>query len=114
MKRGRLGSLLVLSLIVGSGMPALSADDTQVKDATRRVEKGAHEIGEGKVGEGVKETAKGIGNTVVEGGKYTGEKFKEAGKAAGPPAKNAWDNVRDGAVSFGHSVKNFFVRLFSK
>jgi hypothetical protein len=27
-------------------------------------------------------------------------------------AKSAWGNMRDGAVSFGHSVKTFFTRLF--
>jgi hypothetical protein len=33
--------------------------------------------------------------------------------AADPPAKTAWGNARDGAVSFGHSVKGFFTKLFS-
>jgi hypothetical protein len=51
---------------------------------------------------------------VEEGAKYTGEKFKEAGKAADPPARNAWQNVKEGATDFGHSVKNFFASLFSK
>src|SRR5439155_463189 len=74
-----------------------------VKDAT---------IGAGKVGEGVEETAKGIGNTVVEGAKYSGAKLKESGKAAEPKAKSAWESVRDGTVDFGHSVKNFFSNLF--
>jgi hypothetical protein len=61
----------------------------------------------------VEDTAKGVGNTVVEGAKYTGEKFKESSKAAEPEAKSAWHNARDGAVAFGHSVRNFFARLFS-
>jgi hypothetical protein len=34
-------------------------------------------MGDGKVGPGVKETAKGIGNTIVEGAKYSGENIKE-------------------------------------
>ena len=42
------------------------------------------------VGTGVEETAKGVGHTVSEGAKYTGEKFKESGKAAEPEAKSAW------------------------
>ena len=70
-------------------------------------------IGQGKIGEGVEETAKGIGNTVVEGAKFTGEKLKESGKAAEPQAKTAWANAKDGAVAFGYSVKNFFQRLFT-
>lgn len=114
MKRSSLAALLVFSLTAFLAMPAHGTDDSKVKDATRQVEKGAHKMGEGKIGEGVEETAKGIGNTVVEGAKFTGEKFKDAGKAAEPHAKNAWEKTRDGAVSFGRSVKNFFGNLFSK
>ncbi len=110
---GALGVLVVVSLILGPGTPALAADDTQVKDATRQVDRGAHKIGKGEVGEGTKEMAKGIGNTVVEGAKFTGEKFKDAGRAAKPEAKRTGEGFRDGFVSFGHSVRDFFVRLFS-
>ena len=92
---------------------ALAADDSKVKAATDQVERGAKKIPDGKIGEGVQETAKGIGNTVSEGAKYSGEKLKDAGKAAEPPAKTAWGNARDGAVNFGHSVKGFFTNLFS-
>ena len=84
-----------------------AADDSKVKPGTDRVESGAK-----KIGEGVKETAKGVGTTVVEGAKYTGEKLKESGKAAEPEAKSAWSHVTEGATAFGHSVKNFFTRLF--
>ncbi len=104
-----LATLVTLGLALA---PAGAADDSKVKAATKQVERGAGKIGAGKIGEGVEETAKGIGNTVVEGGKFTGEKLKESGKSAEPQAKNAWDNVRDGAVDFGHGVKNFFTRLF--
>ena len=108
---------LVLGLIVGilawSWLPAVAADDSKVNAATRQVEGGAKKIGQGQVGEGVAETAKGIGNTVVERAKFTGEKFRESGKAAEPQARSAWTNARDGAVAFGHSVKNFFQRLFT-
>ena len=108
---------LALSLIVGilacCTLPAVAADDSKVNAATRQVESGAKKIGQGQVGDGVAETAKGIGNTVVEGAKFTGEKLRESGKAAEPQAKSAWSNARDGAVAFGHSVKNFFSRLFS-
>ena len=48
-----------------------------MKAGTEQVESGAKKIGDGQIGEGVKETAKGIGSTVAEGAKYTGEKIKE-------------------------------------
>jgi len=112
----RLGLVIVfvfpLSLLT-SGF-AVAADDSKVKAATNQVESGTKKIPDGKVGEGVEETAKGIGKTVSEGAKYSGEKLKEAGKAAEPPAKTAWGNARDGAVAFGHTVKGFFTNLFSK
>lgn len=111
----RYGSLAVV-VVVGfiCAVPAFSsaADDSKVKSATSQVERGAKKIGAGKIGEGVEETAKGIGNTVVEGSKYTGEKLKESGKAAEPEARRSWNRVREGAVAFGHSVKSFFSRLF--
>jgi hypothetical protein len=108
-----LALVLVLGVLSWSAMPAVAADDSKVNSATRQVETGAKKIGQGKVGEGVEETAKGIGNTVVEGAKFTGEKLKESGKAAEPEAKTAWTNARNGAVAFGYSVKNFFQRLFT-
>ncbi len=112
----QLGLVLVFAFplaLLTSGF-ALAADDSKVKAATEQVERGAKKIPDGKVGEGVGETAKGIGNTVTEGAKYSGEKLKEAGKAAEPPARTAWGDARDGAVSFGHSVTGFFSNLFSK
>ena len=93
---------------------AFAADDTKVKAATRQVEEGTKTIGEGKVGTGVEETAKGIGNTVKEGAEYTGDKLKESAKAAEPQAKDAWSNLKQSANSFGSSVKNFVTSLFSK
>ncbi len=93
--------------------PALAADDSKVKGATGKVETGARKIGQGDVGQGVMETAKGIGETVSEGAKYTGEKFKESGQAAEAPAKSAWQNIKDGARGFGRSVKSFLTKLFS-
>jgi hypothetical protein len=103
----------VLASALMAAMPAQAADDAKVKGATQQVERGAKKIGQGDVGTGVEETAKGIGNTVIEGAKFTGEKFKEAGKAAEPPAKRTGENIVDGARSFGQSVKSFFTRLFS-
>ena len=104
------GFIVAVALTCGA---AGAADRTKVDQATQRVERGARQIGQGSVGTGVKETAKGIGNTVSEGAQYSGEKLKDAGKAAEPPAKTAWGNARDGAVNFGHSVKGFFTNLFS-
>ena len=49
---------------------------------------------------------------MVGGVEVAGERIKEAGEAAKSKAKSAWENVRDGSVSFGQSVKTFFTRLF--
>lgn len=106
---------LAIALALGVatlGASAHAADESGVKAATRQVESGAKKIGDGKIGEGVEQTAKGIGNTVVEGARFTGEKFKEAGKAAEPKARTAWESTKEGALAFGQSVKNFFSRLF--
>jgi hypothetical protein len=106
--------VLALSIValLAPTAPAGAADDSKVRAATGQVESGAKKIGQGKVGDGVEETAKGIGKTVVEGGKYTGEKLKESGKAAEPEAKSTWQNLKETANSFGASVKNFFTKLF--
>jgi len=101
---------LVIALLAAG--PVAAADDSKVKAATNQVESGAKKIGQGKVGDGVEETAKGIGNTVAEGAKYTGEKFKESGKAAEPQANSTWHNLKETANSFGGTVKNFFTKLF--
>jgi hypothetical protein len=105
-------TFLVLALSATWSVPAGAADDSKVKAATGQVDSGAKAIGQGKVGQGVEQTAKGIGNTVKEGAKYSGEKLKEAGKAAETPAKTSWEHVKQGANSFGQSVKSFFARLF--
>lgn len=104
---------MAVILVLGAGTASAAADDSKVKAATRQVESGARKIGDGKIGEGVEQTAKGIGNTVVEGAKFTGAKLKESGKAAEPQAKSAWQSTKEGATAFGRSVKNFFSRLFS-
>ena len=95
---------LALALTV---TPAAIADDTKAKQGAQQVESGAKQIGQG-----VEDTAKGIGKTVVGGAETAGEKIKEAGRAAEPEAKSAWTKTKEGAVSFGHSVKNFFTKLF--
>jgi hypothetical protein len=109
----RILTLIVLGVFMTTAPGiAVAADDSKVKSATQQVESGAKKIGDGKIGQGVEDTAKGIGKTVVEGAKYTGEKLKESGQAAEPQAKSAWSSLKDGATSFGSSVKSFFTRMF--
>ncbi len=92
--------------------PVQAADSTTVDAATRQVERGAQQIGQGQVLVGAGQLAKGIGNTVVEGAKFTGQKLTEAGRAAGPDAETAWNRTKEGAVAFGSSVRDFVVDLF--
>jgi hypothetical protein len=100
-----------IGLLPAAGVRA--ADDSNLKERTNQVEDGARKIGQGEVGKGVEETAKGVGGAVVEGSKYVGEKLKESGREAEPQARSAWEHTRDGAVALGRSVKTFFTRLFS-
>lgn len=102
-----------VAIVLLAAPAARAADESKVKAATQQVETGAKKIGDGKVIEGTEDTAKGIGKTVVEGAKLTGEKLKESGRAAEPEARTAWHKTRDGAVAFGRSVKGFFGQLFS-
>src|SRR5262249_23457386 len=94
-------TLVALGALRATATPARSADESQVNAATQRVVAGAKMIGHGDVAKGVDETARGMGHTVVEGFKFTGEKFKEAGKAGGE------------APSFPEGVDKFFKRLFT-
>src|SRR3989304_6649578 len=109
-------ALAVLALAVGSTWAHDESESAKAKvkvdAATKQVETGAQKIGDGEIGEGVEELAKGIGNTVVEGAKFTGEKLKDAGKAAEPPAKRAWAKGKGGAGSFGTGARTFFTRVF--
>jgi len=79
--RRRLRWLLVIPTLILTLALAWSAagaaDKAKVDRATQQVQQGAREIGQGNVGTGVKETAKGIGNTVVEGAKFSGQTIKE-------------------------------------
>jgi hypothetical protein len=70
-------TLVGLAVVGMTGSVAGAADKTKVDQATSQVERGAKQMGQGNVGSGVKETAKGIGNTVVEGAKFSGETIKE-------------------------------------
>jgi hypothetical protein len=97
-------SLLTLAL---TATAAPAADDSKARQGAQQVESGARQIGQG-----VQETAKGVGTTVVGGAETAGERMKEAGRAAEPEAKSAWTKTKEGAVSFGHSVRDFFSTLF--
>jgi len=68
------GLLAALALSWGT---ADAADKTKVDQATNRVEQGAKQIGRGEVGLGFREMFSGIGHTVVEGAKFSGENIKE-------------------------------------
>ena len=111
----RLGAIIVFGVMSSLLLPASAApaDDVRVKDGMKQVEQGAKKIPSSQIGDGVQETAKGIGTTVSEGAKYSGEKLKEAGQATEAPAKSAWGHARDGAVGVGRTVKGFFTTLFS-
>ncbi len=66
--------VLVVGLACGV---AAAADRTKVDQATRRVEQGAKQIGQGDVGSGFKEMFTGIGHTIVEGAKFSGNTIGE-------------------------------------
>jgi hypothetical protein len=70
-------SIVAAAVMAGSVLPARAADDTKVKAATQQVEAGARKIGDGKIGPGFEETAKGVGHTIVEGAKYSGHTIKD-------------------------------------
>ncbi|MGH7366562.1 MAG: hypothetical protein ACREK9_09150 [Candidatus Rokuibacteriota bacterium] len=67
----------VLVAVALAGGAAGAADKTKVDQATKRVEEGAKQIGQGEVGPGFKEFFAGIGHTIVEGAKFSGENIKE-------------------------------------
>ena len=71
-----------LMVVALSGGMAGAADKTKVDRATDRVEQGAKQIGKGELGPGFKEFFIGIGHTIVEGAKFTGETIGEFFKKA--------------------------------
>jgi hypothetical protein len=66
-----------LAVMVLSWGAAGAADTTKVDQATTRVEQGAKQIGQGEIGPGLKEMFTGVGHTVVEGAKFSGEAIGE-------------------------------------
>jgi hypothetical protein len=75
------GSAFLAALALSYGT-AGAADKTKVDQATRRVERGAKQIGRGQVGPGFKEMFTGLGHTIAEGAKFAGANVREffAGK----------------------------------
>ena len=71
-----IASVVVAAVTLFSGTSA-AADKTKVDQATKRVERGAKQIGQGQVGPGFKEMFTGVGHTVVEGAKFSGQNVKE-------------------------------------
>jgi len=54
-----------------------AADKTNVNRATKQVDQGAKQIGRGNVGPGFKEMFTGVGHTIVEGAKFSGNTMGE-------------------------------------
>lgn len=105
-KRSRIGFAALLSLLLVNA-PAFAADEL-AREGAQQVESGAKQIGRG-----VEDTTKGFGTIVVGGAKTAGDEIKGAGKAAEPEAKRAWSKAKNGTVSSGYHVKNFFTKLFN-
>ena len=76
-KRGWLSFMPVLLVAVALPYGASAADRSKVDGATKQVDRGAKQIGQGQVGPGFKEMFTGVGHTVVEGAKFSGENVKE-------------------------------------
>jgi hypothetical protein len=84
-----------------------------VDAATRQVERGAHQIGQGQVLVGAGELAKGIGNTIVEGAPIHRPEARggRAERRAGRPERVGEHEGRR-AAAFGSGIRDFFVDLF--
>jgi hypothetical protein len=66
--------IVIVALSCGA---AGAADKTKVDQATQRVEQGAKQIGRGDIGPGFKEMFTGVGHTIVEGAKFSGDTIGE-------------------------------------
>ena len=75
--RWRLIASAFFAALALSCASAGAADKTKVDQATKQVEQGAKQIGQGSVGQGFAGLFKGIGNTIVEGAKFSGETIGE-------------------------------------
>ncbi len=75
------GFFAALALSCGT---AGAADKTKVDQAAKRVERGAKQIGQGQVSPGFKEMFTGIGHTIVDGAKFSGEQPRRDGADVTP------------------------------
>jgi hypothetical protein len=66
--------VVIVALSCGA---AGAADKSKVDQATSRVQQGARQIGQGEIGSGFKEMFTGIGYTIVEGAKFSGNTIGE-------------------------------------
>lgn len=66
-----------IAIVTLSWGGAGAADKSKVDRATKQVERGAKQVGQGQVGLGFREMFTGIGHTIVEGAKFSGENIKE-------------------------------------
>ena len=82
MTRRLLGRWMIPAFLMLVALSSGVADKTKVDRATSRVEQGAKQIGQGELGPGFKEFFVGIGYTIVEGAKFTGETIGEFFKKA--------------------------------
>lgn len=85
------GFLAALIMLAG---PA-TARATETKQGPAQVVEGAK-----KIGEGVEQTAKGIGTTVTEGAKEADKRLKSAGEQGKPVG----DKLHDRAKGFGEAL----------
>lgn len=71
-----------LAIMALSWSAAGAADKSKMDGATKQIEKGARQIGRGQVGLGFKPMFMGVGHTIAEGAKFSGENINEffAGK----------------------------------
>jgi len=70
-------ALCIVAAVALSSETVGTADRTSADQATKRVTLGAKQIGRGQVGPGFREMFTGIGHTIVEGAKFSGENIKE-------------------------------------
>lgn len=106
-RRHLIVALVLCALVEGYHRVALATHTSDVDPPTNQVSRGVRQMGQG-----ITETARGVGNTVAEGTRLAGEKVRQTGEAIAPPAKNAWEQARDGVITFGRKVGTFFDRLF--
>jgi hypothetical protein len=108
MKPTQVLAMLTIPVVLASARGAV-ADESAPKEAARQIETDAQ-----TTGEGISDTARGIGRTLSESAKTAGQRLEEASKAAEPDARQAWQRLKESAVSLGRGVRAFFARLMER